>query len=95
MVPKRAVSGRVALVCERGKPGVPEKEIAINPINPCGELTCSLFSKMKIEHYGLNSHRLAGLTASGSLHSVVFYSYFISHIYAVTHFEWGRKTKLT
>ena len=42
-------------MCEQGKPCVPEKEIAINPINPCGELACSLFSKMKIEHCGFNS----------------------------------------
>ena len=33
---------------------VPKKEGAINPINPRGELGCSLSSRTKIEHNSLN-----------------------------------------
>ena len=42
-------------MCEQGKPHIPEKEIAINPINPRGELVCSLLLRTKIEHISLNS----------------------------------------
>ena len=38
-----------------GRPRVPKKEVAINPINPRGELACSLFFKTKIEYNSLNS----------------------------------------
>ena len=37
-----------------GRPGVPKKEVPINPINPRGELGCSLFLRTKIEHISLN-----------------------------------------
>jgi len=43
--------------CEQGEPRVPKKEISIdriNPINPRGELACSLLLRTKIEHISLN-----------------------------------------
>ena len=44
--------------CKQGELRVPKKEILIdriNPINPCGELGCSLLLRTKIEHILLNS----------------------------------------
>jgi hypothetical protein len=40
--------------CEQGWPRVPKKEVAINPINPRGELARSLCPRAKIEHCGFN-----------------------------------------
>ena len=37
-----------------GRPRVPKKEVAINPINPRGGLGCSLCLRTKIEHISLN-----------------------------------------
>jgi len=37
-----------------GRPRVPKKEVAINPINPRGGLGCSLCLMTKIEHISLN-----------------------------------------
>jgi hypothetical protein len=43
-----------------GEPRIPKKESAINPINPRGELACSLGPRAKIEHCGLNIRPFEG-----------------------------------
>jgi len=45
--------GRAAPAREQGKPDVPKREVPINPINPRGELVCSVYPWMKIKRISL------------------------------------------
>ena len=72
-------------------PRVPKKEGAINPINPRGELECSLFLRTKIEHISLDFRpfeaAFSGIGRDPRSAGDVIFSYFISQIHVVTLFE--------
>ena len=72
----------------------PEKEVAINPINPCGELAIPE-RKPDVSHLLLVrlTARLAGSTAIGVLQGVATFSDLFSDIFMRALFE--RATKIT
>jgi len=80
---------------KQGKPRVPEKEVAINPINLCGELAIPE-QKLDVSHLLLIrlTARLVGSTAIGVLQGVVIFSDLFSDIFMRALFERANKIML-
>ena len=74
-------------------PRVPEKEIPINPINPCDDTRSAAVQKLSIvsSNLALFVSRLAGSTAFDVLHRVVFFLYFFLRIFVVALFKSANK----
>ena len=94
-IPSSTCMSTLATHTRTGKPGVPKKEIVIDPINPRVSWDAHLIPGRKLSisrsilvRFAL---RLAGSTAIDVLQGVVFFSYFFSNIFVCTLFEGANK----